>query len=759
MNARWGSVLKPALVLFGLILGFYAALAGLKPPPALPDTAPPAEFSAGRALKYVERISSKPHPFASAAHDEVLVEVVGLWRSLGFEPEVQTATIGDAKRGEAAKVANVLARLKGTEAGKAVMFVAHYDSVASSFGAADDASGVAVLLETARALKIGPAPKHDIIFLVTDAEEPGLIGARAFVGRHPWATEVGLAVNFEARGTSGPSIMFETSDGNGPLIRAFAASAPRPQATSFAVTIYRRMPNGTDLSVFLDAGMQGLNFAFIGGPRDYHTPQDSLAHLDPRSLQHHGSSALALARHFGETGVPEKGSTNAVYFNAVGPGLVLYSSRTAALAALLAVLLLAAAGFVGARKGLLAPRKLLWSGLFLFLVLVLCPILAVLFAKLVGFAHGKWLPGGEPGSNASYFAASLFLVAAVFLVLYGIFRRRNGWSNIAFAWSSLGVLLTIWLCAVAPGASYITGWPSLLGAASMLGIFLVRGDGIGTVAGAIAIALCSIAAAVIFIPLVHFMFVALGLTPLGAAGIAVFMLLALSSLVPAIEILSRNGTGAWALLALLAFVGSTIAGAATSRYTVRHPRPSRMGYCLDLDTGKADWLIAPGAGDVWTAGFMPAPRPGFKTGDPSLERVSFLGQPAPAFAPEPPVAEKIEDSETPDGRTVRLRVRSPRRAAELAVEADEADVAGVEWNGAPVVARGPGEKGLRFRFHGPGPEGYELLIRLRSREPVPVTVFEWTLGLPEIPGRIWPKPPPEIMAVDLWTMVRKTRVL
>ncbi len=95
MNARWGSVLKPAL----------------------PDTAPPAEFSAGRALKYVERISSKPHPFASAAHDEVLVEVVGLWRSLGFEPEVQTATIGDAKRGEAAKAANVLARLKGTGAG------------------------------------------------------------------------------------------------------------------------------------------------------------------------------------------------------------------------------------------------------------------------------------------------------------------------------------------------------------------------------------------------------------------------------------------------------------------------------------------------------------------------------------------------------------------------------------------------------------------------------------------------------------------
>jgi hypothetical protein len=759
VGARRGSVLKPALVLFGLILGFYVALAGFKPPPALPETAPPAEFSAGRALKYVERLSAKPHPFASAAHDEVLEEVVGLWRSLGFEPEVQDALIGDAKRGEAAKVANVLARLKGTEGGKAVMLVAHYDSVPASFGAADDASGTAVLLETARALKIGPAPKHDIIFLVTDAEETGLIGARAFVGEHPWAADVGLAVNFEARGTSGPSIMFETSDGNGPLIRAFAASAPRPQATSFAVTIYRRMPNGTDLSVFLDAGMQGLNFAFIGEPRDYHTPQDSLAHLDPRSLQHHGSSALALARHFGEAGVPEEEGANAVYFNAVGSRLIVYSSRTAALAALLAFLLLAAAGVVGFRKGLLAPRKLAWSGLFVFLVLVLGPVLAVLFAKLVGFAHGSWLPMGEPASNAFYFAASLFLVSAVFLVLYGLFRRRNGWSNMAFASGSLGVLLTIWLCAAAPGASYITGWSSLLGAAAILGIFLAGKNGIGTAGGAVAVALCSFAAAVIFVPLTHFIFVALGLTPMGAAGIAVFMFLALSSLVPAIEVLSRNGTGAWVLFAFLAFAGAAIAGAATTRYTVRHPRPSQMGYCLDLDAGKADWFIAPGAGDSWTAEFMPAPNPGFRTGDPSLERVPFVGQPAPTFAPEPPHAEKIEDTETPDGRTVRLRVRSPRPAVELAVEADKADVAGIEWNGTPVAARGPGGNGLRFRFYGPGPDGYELTLRLRSREAVPVTVFEWTLGLPEIPGRIWPEPPPEIMPVRLWTMIRKTWVL
>jgi len=579
VDACRGSILRPALVLLSLILGIYAAVDGLKPPPALPDTAPPSEFSAGRAMRYVERLAAKPHPMASAAHDEVLKEVVGLWETLGFEPEVQTAVLVDGNMGAAARVANVLARLKGTGAGKAVMLVAHYDSVPSSPGAADDASGVAVLLETARALKTGPVPGHDIIFLVTDGEEVGLLGARAFVKEHPWAPDVGLVVNFEARGTSGPSVMFETGPGNGPLIRAFAAAAPRPQATSFAVSIYRRMPNGTDLSVFLDAGMQGLNFAFIEEPRDYHTPQDTPAHLDPRSLQHHGSSALALARYFGRTGVPEKGRTDAVYFNAVGPGLVVYSPGTAWLAAIFAVLFLAAAGVVGFRKRLLAPRKLPGSILFLMLVLVLCPVVAVLFAKLAGLAHGRWLPAGEPGSNPCYFAALLLLISSVFLILYGLFRRKSSWRNIAFAATFLGILLTIWATAALPGASYIIGLPALLGAAALLAIFLTGKTGIDTPVGTAAAALCAFATTVVFTPIIYFLFVALGLSPMGGAGLAVFMTLALLSLVPAVESIGRRGTAAWALLAILAFVGFGAAGAVTTRYTVRHP-PARSNGLL-----------------------------------------------------------------------------------------------------------------------------------------------------------------------------------
>jgi Zn-dependent M28 family amino/carboxypeptidase len=51
-------------------------------------------------------------------------------------------------------------------------------------GAMDDASGVATVLETARALSHGDRPKRSVLFLVFTAEEKGLLGSRYFAG-HP----------------------------------------------------------------------------------------------------------------------------------------------------------------------------------------------------------------------------------------------------------------------------------------------------------------------------------------------------------------------------------------------------------------------------------------------------------------------------------------------------------------------------------------------------------------------------------------------
>lgn len=96
-----------------------------------------------------------------------------------------------------------------------------------------------------------------------------LLGAKAFVDAHPTAKEVKVALNFEARGNGGPSIMFETSPDNGWLIGAFAQAAPYPIANSLSEEIYGRLPNDTDLTVFKDAGIAGLNFAYLKGINSY----------------------------------------------------------------------------------------------------------------------------------------------------------------------------------------------------------------------------------------------------------------------------------------------------------------------------------------------------------------------------------------------------------------------------------------------------------------------------------------------------------
>lgn len=63
---------------------------------------------------------------------------------------------------------------------------------------------------------------------------------------HPAAKDVKAVFNFEARGSGGPVVMFETSNDNGSLIREFAGATQNPVANSLSYEIYKRLPNDTD---------------------------------------------------------------------------------------------------------------------------------------------------------------------------------------------------------------------------------------------------------------------------------------------------------------------------------------------------------------------------------------------------------------------------------------------------------------------------------------------------------------------------------
>jgi Peptidase family M28 len=313
-------------------IGFVTVVLGLalrsqSPPDVLPADGPSFAFSAARAMKHVEAIAREPHPIGSAAEEPVRAYIMEELRKLGLEPELQgpSATASGAPASSRG-VQNIVARWRGTgPAGKkAVLLSAHYDSVPSGPGAGDDAASVAAILESLRAFKNLPVPERDIIVLFNDGEEAGLRGARLFAEEHPWAKDVAVVLNFEGRGNSGPSFMFETSDQNGWLIEQMARALVNPMASSLTYEVYRLMPNDTDLTVYKDHGMAGWNFAFVGGLYFYHSPEDTPANLDRRTLQHQGDNLQELLQQLVGVDLENVGQSNVVYFSILQRFVVIY---------------------------------------------------------------------------------------------------------------------------------------------------------------------------------------------------------------------------------------------------------------------------------------------------------------------------------------------------------------------------------------------------------------------------------------------------
>ena len=152
------------------LLAFYA-IYRQQPPPALPEDAPLAEFSSDRAMNHLRTVARRPHPVGSSENTEVRNYILRELTNLGAQPQVQTTTSINQDFGVpvvAATVNNILARVKGTDSGTAILLVSHYDSVATACGASDDGSGVATMLETLRALQYSPPLKNDVILLFTD---------------------------------------------------------------------------------------------------------------------------------------------------------------------------------------------------------------------------------------------------------------------------------------------------------------------------------------------------------------------------------------------------------------------------------------------------------------------------------------------------------------------------------------------------------------------------------------------------------------
>jgi len=321
-------------------------------------------FSTQRALVQLKEISKAPHYVGTKEHGRVRNYIIDQLEALGFTVDMQVGYSYNKKWGSITQPKNIVARIKGTDNTKALMLLSHYDSNPhSSIGASDAGSGVVTILEGLRAyLSSENKPKNDIIVLISDAEELGLNGAALFVNQHPWAKDVGLVLNFEARGSGGPSYMLiETNGGNHNLIKAFKNANPDfPVANSLTYSVYKKLPNDTDLTRFREDGdIDGFNFAFIDDHFDYHTAMDNYERLDRETLEHQGSYIMPLLHYFSQADLNNlKSDIDDVYFNVPLFKVISYPNQWIIPMLILGILLFVILIFYGIHKRALNAREM-----------------------------------------------------------------------------------------------------------------------------------------------------------------------------------------------------------------------------------------------------------------------------------------------------------------------------------------------------------------------------------------------------------------
>jgi len=635
-------------------------------------------------------------------------------------------------------VQNLLARLEGTERGKAVMLVAHYDSWPQSFGASDDGAGVVALLETLRALKTGSPLKNDVIFLFTDGEDAGLLGSYAFMEEHPWAADVGLVFNFEARGSHGPSIMFETSAQNGWLIREFAKAAPHPVSHSLAYELYKLLPNDTDLTVFRNRGLAGLNFAYIDGLQSYHTQLDSVSKLDERSLQHHGSYALALTRHFGNLDLREVRAPDNVYFDLLGTKLIYYPVSWAWwLSAMVAILLTGLVVF-GLRRRRLSLPGLALSVLALAVSGIAAAGLTTLICRMVyklDHSSTPSLEGGNYHSNIyllSFIALTIGLTAAV----YVLFSRKVSVENLtagALLWWMIPMILT---CVYLPGATYLFTWPPLFMLAPFWLILKPRRSQ-HSLDLLIVLLISALPAVALITPLLFQIFSGFGFN--GTWVVAVLLVLLLGLLVPHLALVARANKWVLPGASVLVSVVLLLIGIVRPDFDAARPKPNSLFYGLDANAGTAIWGSFDNEPDEWTARFLSRhpenrPLPAFF----SNTTVTYLQMTAPVAPLDAPNVELLDDKSSNGVRTLSLRLTSLRRANVLTLYLDSkvlrATVNGKLIDTDNTPALNSFTNNWILRYYGPPAEGVNVNVEVKTSEPLKVRLLDLSYGLPQLPG-------------------------
>lgn len=638
-------------------------------------------FSVDRALTHVKEISKKPHGVGFEGHQQVRAYLVNELKSLGLKTEIQTGyTAGDW--GNLSKATNIIARIPGKRPGKALLLLSHYDSSPhSSLGASDAGSGVATILEGVRAyLSSKVSPENDIVILFSDAEELGLNGADLFVREHSLAKNIGLVLNFEARGSGGPGYMLiETNAGNANLINAFTAAQPNyPVGNSLAYSIYKMLPNDTDLTVFREEGnIPGFNFAFIDDHFDYHTALDTYDRLDRKTLAHQGSYLMPLLNYFSQADLTNFNAPgDEVYFNLPFLGLMHYPDTWIWPMFLFSVVLFLTIMGIGLQKKKISVKGMLQGCIPALSALLINGILGY-FAwsavKAMYPAYGDMLHGFTYNGYA-YIAAFTAFAAGNFLFIYS-FRKKTQITDALIAPILIWLLICGLLNYYLPGAAFFILPVLTLIAALGIRIYDSRPN-------YLLFLLMAIPALWIFAPFVKMFPVGLGLKLLIAPTLLTTLIFFLISGV----VLSFPERKAFAILAWI--TGGIFLGIAhtSSSFNEERPKPSSLVYLLDMDSQTAQWATYDQVLTPWNLSFLTA------NGTSSLNEKALVlsskyatpfskSAPAPIKAIPAPSHEIIQDTVYGEARHITVNITSNRPVNRLELYTNEVSLIQANVNG------------------------------------------------------------------------------
>ncbi len=726
----------------GVALLLAATLSAYRTPQPLASDAAPTVFSAARALEVLKDLvgDGVPHPLGSSADARVRDDIVKRLTTLGYTTALQTG-IACNDFGACGAPTNIVATRGEVTAKDAVMLAAHYDSVPAGPGASDDGVGVASLLEIARALTVLPAPRHPIVLLVTDGEEAGLLGASLFTREHPLAKQVWAAVNMEARGVSGPSLMFETGSANEWLMRLYGNSTLEPITNSLCYVIYKTLPNNTDFTVFKAASYQGFNLAFIGDVAHYHTPLDNFESASPSTVQHQGANALsALLALANSTGMNPP-AADSMFYDVFARTVIVWPIGAVLPAAIAALVLLLAAAILLGRRGHLSARQAAFGFLGTLANVLLCAVLSVGVLALLRFL-GRLPPLQSPPWIAHPLAMHIAFPALAVLTSTAIaaaFVRRARFWGFWFGGSFLTAILSLTAAMIMPGAAYVLLLPALTAVLALLpciwAVFRHRAPSQAT--ADFAAILPGLVAFAALMPLLLLLYSALGVLawPIGAAALC----LTAGFLLPLLGHATRRARARLAWLAGIVTFGGICITVLLPTYSAAWPQRVNVEYWLDTDGGRAHWWAQAASLRLPRAmsealKFDPVPRARFP-GNP----VQGFVAPAPALKLAPPELTQI--SAAPIGAAlmhVELLLHSARAApAAFVLFPAGANIQEVEiaTSSGPLRAKLHKLQDGATLFVAPGLSAAGLRFAVdTAASPLTVRVFDQSYGLPaELP--------------------------